>query len=50
MVSAMLQGGTPSFTAVIELVEALQLLDEWPDVLIVVQYRLALEMPMLLNT
>ena len=46
MVNAMLQRGKLSFMTVIELVEALQLLDEWSDVLIVVQDRLVLGIPL----
>ena len=42
MIVTALRGGALSFMAVIELVEGLQLLDEWSDVLKVVQDRLAL--------
>ncbi len=42
MVVTVFQGGALSFMAVIELVEGLQLLDEWSDVLKVVQDRLVL--------
>lgn len=42
MVVTVLQGGALSLMAVIELVEGLQLLDEWSDVLKVVQDRLVL--------